>query len=445
MNNDYKSPAFKKLLDSLQQQSWELELLISGFAIFGLFSAYEPLEIAIQKAQHQNDTFELVLYSIVLFSCIILLFNLVLHVVLRGLWIGALGLRYVSGDIDFEHLKYTDRFTDYLKKRIVSFDRYIGNLENYCSVLFAISFLLVFYLLAITCVNATFVLTMSAIIDNEFLPRWLELTLGIPVLLFFILGIVLTLIDFAAQGILKKNRVIAKLYFPFYWVFSFLTLSFLYRPLVYNFLDNKFGKRLILMLVPVYILLLFFGSFVKVKSNVMTPEISSSKHVTTYNSYLDMLTEEGHFPGKIAIQSKTVKDAHLQIFMPYTEDIEDNIFLQDTLLKPESDLRGYKSSIVVGWERADRERNPINLDNLHGRYLNALNAIYSFKIDQKDVDADFVFAKGVGKSDGFETFLALDSLKNGKHTFALIKKMKKNDSISIDTEMVIPFWYFKEE
>jgi hypothetical protein len=37
MNNDYKSPAFRKLLDSLQQQSWELELLISGFAIFGLY------------------------------------------------------------------------------------------------------------------------------------------------------------------------------------------------------------------------------------------------------------------------------------------------------------------------------------------------------------------------------------------------------------------------
>ena len=42
-NNDYNSPTFKKLLDSLQQQSWELELIISGFAIFGLFTAYEPL------------------------------------------------------------------------------------------------------------------------------------------------------------------------------------------------------------------------------------------------------------------------------------------------------------------------------------------------------------------------------------------------------------------
>jgi hypothetical protein len=55
-----------------------------------------------------------------------------LHVVLRGLWIGALGLRYVSGDIDYEQLKYSPKFTKYLSKKIGSFDKYIATLENYC-------------------------------------------------------------------------------------------------------------------------------------------------------------------------------------------------------------------------------------------------------------------------------------------------------------------------
>ena len=39
MKNDYKDSKFQKLLNKLQQESWQLELLISGFAIFGLISS----------------------------------------------------------------------------------------------------------------------------------------------------------------------------------------------------------------------------------------------------------------------------------------------------------------------------------------------------------------------------------------------------------------------
>ena len=36
---EYNSPEFRKWLDKLQQESWQLELIISGFAIYGLISA----------------------------------------------------------------------------------------------------------------------------------------------------------------------------------------------------------------------------------------------------------------------------------------------------------------------------------------------------------------------------------------------------------------------
>mgnify|MGYP000421613052 CR=1 FL=1 len=41
---------FKELLDKLQQESWQLELLISGFAIFGLIAALTPLKISLLEA-----------------------------------------------------------------------------------------------------------------------------------------------------------------------------------------------------------------------------------------------------------------------------------------------------------------------------------------------------------------------------------------------------------
>ena len=100
MSEDYNKPAFKKLLQKLQEESWQLELLISGFAIFGLFSAYEPLKFAIIEATNDGIIHKAIIAKIAFTSCTILLFNLLLHVLLRGLWIGALGLRYVSGDIE---------------------------------------------------------------------------------------------------------------------------------------------------------------------------------------------------------------------------------------------------------------------------------------------------------------------------------------------------------
>jgi len=34
MSQDYNNPAFKKLLEKLQEESWQLELHISGFCHF---------------------------------------------------------------------------------------------------------------------------------------------------------------------------------------------------------------------------------------------------------------------------------------------------------------------------------------------------------------------------------------------------------------------------
>jgi len=92
MSNDYQNPAFKKLLKKLQEESWQLELIISGFAIFGLFTAYDPIREAVEAAEFKRQLYPTIIMSIALISCAILIFNLLLHVVLRGLWIGTLGL-----------------------------------------------------------------------------------------------------------------------------------------------------------------------------------------------------------------------------------------------------------------------------------------------------------------------------------------------------------------
>ena len=113
-SNSTKS-IFKEWLEKLQQESWQLELLISGFALFGIYSArvlivnygfYIENNISSESirplAKLLNIIFQVGWY--------IFFFNLLIHVVLRGLWIGAIGLRYVSQEIDYDNFNYSSIF-----------------------------------------------------------------------------------------------------------------------------------------------------------------------------------------------------------------------------------------------------------------------------------------------------------------------------------------------
>jgi hypothetical protein len=200
MNNDYTKPEFKKLLQKLQEESWQLELLISGFAIFGLFTAFPWLAENSKDAQNSRQIIKYTVLVVTQISCAILIFNLLLHILLRGLWIGALGLRYVSGDIDYDVLNYSPKFTNYLKKKVGSFDKYIATLENYCSVIFAISFLLVFYVLAFTLISVAISLISIYLINNDDLPTWLSKGVGITLVIFVSIGMFITFFDFVTQG-----------------------------------------------------------------------------------------------------------------------------------------------------------------------------------------------------------------------------------------------------
>ena len=85
MSRNHDNPAFKKLLQKLQEESWQLELLISGFAIFGLFAAYPEIEFYSDKARSLGNDYAGITYMVIRVSCLILIFNLLLHVILRGL------------------------------------------------------------------------------------------------------------------------------------------------------------------------------------------------------------------------------------------------------------------------------------------------------------------------------------------------------------------------
>jgi len=129
------------------------------------------------------------------------------------------------------------------------FDDYIEKLERFSSVIFAYTFLLFFIFLSLILFFAELGL-VSVIFKNHkeivMFGNIFLLTIGF-----------LSFLDFITMGGIKriKEKNISKVYFFSYRIFSFLTLSFLYRPLLYNFWDEKYTRRLFLFSIP-YILIL---------------------------------------------------------------------------------------------------------------------------------------------------------------------------------------------
>ncbi|PQJ78563.1 hypothetical protein [Polaribacter porphyrae] len=437
MKNEYNDSKFKKLLDKLQQESWQLELLISGFAIFGLISSLNYLEKFLNEAI-ALESYSKYLLPIAYIACWVLIINLVIHVVLRGLWIGAIGLRYVSGDIDYDSLNYKKRFTEYLKKKVGSFDKFIGVLENYCSILFALTFLYLFYIISFFTIILVIVFAGNIFIKSGLLPDFLGYFLLGIFGCFFIFLAFIVFIDFITQGFLKKKEWTSFLYFPIYKVFSVITLSFLYRPLVYNVLDDKFSRRLTFILTPIYILIFFLTTFQNIRSNYVLKSNNSSVHFSNKNNYLNTLGKN-KYVSAAAIQSKIIKDNYIYVFIPFKEKIENLIFDQYKNLQPLDDKRGFRTDFFSS------KKNIKNKDSLTSLYLKAFQKIYTFKLDSLLLKPEFSTTE-INNQLGFETIIPLDSINYGKHiinikrfiTLKNQKKLKKEHIIDI------PFWYIKQ-
>ena len=445
MSSDYNSSDFKKLLDKLQTESWQLELIISGFAIYGLFSAIQPLEVELLISVKNNQTVYTAMLQALMSGNYILMGSLLVHVILRGLWIGTLGLRYISGDIDYEGLQYAPKFTNFLTKKVGSFDRYISRLENVCSTVFALAFLMVFYFLSYFLILMFFAVVAFIINSLGLSDTTARISIAVFGITYFIL-ILIFFFDFISMGGLKRDRWTAKYFYPIYRFFGFITLAFAYRPLVYNFLDQKKARWIATFILPIYTVVLFIMQiYGVVYSNYKVEGQLTSSYFTSKNNYDDELTEETDFVQFVSLPSKVIDQPFMRVYIGFNGFMEDAILAHDSVLAPKKDRRGYSlktsRSFSFNGLRLSLSNSYVEVEKNQIRYLKVLGELYKIKIDSSFYDKEFVMTNDINKRFGFETFLDLKDLDNGKHVLRLIGPDPRVDK-ELDTLITIPFWYF---
>ena len=425
------------LLERLQEESWQLELLISGFAIFLVAGSWESISdflLAFQiKAQGSSGTYNFlpILIMGILGSWFFLLTNLILHVFLRGLWISAIGLRYISGDVDFDTLNFSPRFDRFLRKRMPQFDDYIEKIEKICSMVFAFTFMLVFMLLSLSLIGLFFILFHFVL--QFIFEGWVNESVINSILagfsIAFAVAFFLYFIDFVSLGWLKRRKKFSFIYYPIYRFCSWVTFSRIYRPLYYNMIDNKFGKAAGFLLVPY----LFIGSTIATIKNdsfLYFPE----EEILENRYYLENIGEDRSISTP-CIPSKIIKDSYLELFIPYKGTDDKAIVYNCPDLTPPKSI-GPKITIIT-FGSGKGYSSPV--DSL----LSCVASINKIMINDslyENIDFDF-YVQPVNKEHGLLTMIDINHLDRGKHILNVMKlNINKQDSASWESVNKIPFW-----
>lgn len=428
-----------KLLDRLQEESWQLELIISGVIIFLLLGLYEPLERAngwtLKLTLGDNPFFVVgnTLLGFLRFSHVLLIAMFLLHLGVRGLWIGAIGLRSVSGGFELYRLGYQDRFREFLIKRLGRFDNYIDRLERNASITFSLAFLLFSAVLSV----GTFFVVLFVIVmvftgadgylgydatQSENFERVILVVMAVVILTFTLTGL-LYFIDFFTFGWFKKRPWFGKIYYPLYRFFSWVTLARLYRPLYYNIADNRFGRRL----MRVYLLVAFLVMMVSAFSVTPFPNFyyaARSPEVVHAGQYLD----EDRFEDPASMNfiypslgSLRAKEDYLEVFLPSSRRQERRVIAHryPDLLPLQSSSFQFGTAIKV------------QTDTNAAATLAALSSIYRLYLDDSlltDVSWRF-HDHPVREQPGLIYYLPVYDLERGEHFLRVENQRVKDDSL----------------
>lgn len=386
-----------KWAKKFQRISWEPEILISGGLLFTLLQAPSTL---IQLKNFLTPTGAPGISATLGFIALgisALTIGFGFHLITKAFWIALLALKSVFPDgINFTNLNYSERF---LKNTSIhdSLDSIIIKIGNTSSLMFVISFLFLMMFLGI----GIYVILIIAFLF--FIP----LHIPIPTLIFF--PLLLPFIDFVTFGGLKKGKVFSKIYYPYYKLISWMTLSFLYRNILYTLISNIPKRRLvyftILFMIPTALLTYRNVAGFTHRSNTINEWSffdDAALNPSMVNRKYENLRESDDPIATGTIHSDVIAENHVKLYLRYTR--------MDIPLKALKD------------ENQNLSKNQI------------LNKYFDVKIDEISVDSvhwNFTRKKDINQF-GLVGFIPILDLEYGPHVI----------EVSADENLLFaaPFW-----
>lgn len=388
-------------LKMLQDNSWELEILISGGAIFSLFGLSDLVnEFFTNVSNTHVFTGQNTMYISTMLATKTLTLGFFLHVLLRSFWVALVAL---SSMFTNEDTPKTIRFAKPFNSSSVNLHDYILKLDKLSAWMIYNSFTMAFILAG--WIILLFVLTWLLHLFSDATSTVME-----PV---FLGAYFIYLIDFVLFSAFRKVPYLSYLLYPLFKLFDFISLRFVYQPGV-DHLSRYVARWKTALFYIFFIICSLVFTYLSVQRRLHWPNVFDSRR------YRDALTidDEFHTPNfyrsanaggleRVSIQSDIITEPVLNLFIAYSIRYEEYIDMIE-----EEDQRYFQNIFDIQVD-----------DSLYTQQTFYSTTLYDS-----------------GPSDrGIYTYIDISSFKNGLHQVMIkIKYAEKRNHI------IIPFWLHKE-
>ncbi|WP_077922311.1 hypothetical protein [Spirosoma sp. 209] len=439
-------PDQQEKLRELTTQSWNLELVISGAALFAILQLPDLLDQFFDYIRYNfmsqtagfYTLFPSLAYSMMKVTCYVLFLAFLTNFVMRALWVGLVGLLavYPTG-VHYDRIPFT---TPYAQKKMAdefgSLDRYILRLDQRCNIVFAVAFLFVISLVLMASAYLVILGVHSVLRPLLSAQAWQYVKMGGSLLigLFILIGFLLSIPKVRAHpvGVIAHYRFRALNRF-FYWgmhkPFAFITNTF-YSHLPYKKIIWAIGVMIVVFMA--LILVEFTADLSRADRRVST---LNRRHLYTArvdSLYLnpvayDNQRAEADYVDAAAIQADVIREPYIRLFIAYPKAL-------DTLLTRLSARPDWSDTLP----RTERYRLFANWSSQQTNRLMRISVN-----DSLYATPDLLFTKrGPQEQRGWQTVLVPGNLKTGRNNLRIAIQP---DSLAKAEELVtIPFWYVPE-
>ncbi|HAD14519.1 MAG TPA: hypothetical protein DCF33_19010 [Saprospirales bacterium] len=438
-------------LKALTEKSWNLELIISGAAIF--LANYLPdgvdslLKYYLQNWVMDEDftkiTLPLLAFSFMKVVAWTLIITFVVHFVMRAFWAGVVGLHAVYPDgIRYDNLPWVTDFTrEQSRERFGTLADYILQLDRLANQVFSVAFLIALtslgialaYLLVFALIN------VIPVYAGKEAGGWIS-----TMVLILFVGMAMTPV--LMQSLMKSPKWSAKPWVQKMakWAIQnagFILMPFIYRPLTYlnlTFNSQIPKKRLVTALILGFTL--FMGAVVVTFATTMLHLAGRNTFLNRHyfaqgrNEYTltggvyDNLRDPSDRLPPVSIPAEIVESPFLRVFLDYPK-------LLDGAIARHCQSPSWPDSLSKSVRR-------LKTDSTN---LACLESIIKLKVnDSLIVHPEWMFHEHpIAGSPGLVTYVPSKIFKHGKNKLLVqVPSTQKPDSLRVYGELF--FWYEPE-
>ncbi|MFY0592849.1 hypothetical protein [Roseivirga sp.] len=466
----------RRWVSNLQLESWQLELLITGFSIFLLATSIDQYDnfresFVFNKLVPTSSSSVifidsgLFIINTIPIALKFFLISLLVHLLLRGFWIGIVGLSSVSNVIDIDSLNLKGKFKKRIPEKVKTLDDLIFYLDQVSSVIFSYTYLLAFSIISVVLV-ASFLFSVLGVgtylqisFGSNAAAGAIILLLNFCVVFLLLVGAIIFFLDTILFSAFKKSKWFSVIYYPIYRLYSVISLSFIYRSIYYHLITNYSKKQIIAVTLVLFTTLLVVFKINNWNTYSFYPEvINANEYALRKSNYDDERT--GGYITSASIPSMYVQRDFLPVFIRYSPSSNEIL----DLLCPE--FRGlerslsFSESFNAGFQ--SQRDSTLTFEDILGtddKYealvkssVQCLSSMYEIYLDDELVsNNEFFFTRHSNKGErGIKTVLDIGNLERGRHVIKvnrfnfqgnpLINQTITREKLEMKTWIKISFW-----